>query len=185
MRLLNGARAEVSALLPARHPLADVFAEASRTIIGPGVEVRVVTESVGGSLGGSPGWPAPARTVGRLPTALLVVDCRTALLAPAGARSGPVVIDRPELVHVCVMAFAGVWRAAQPPEPVVPGIISHGVLRALGRGLTDETAARELRMSARSYRRRVSELMAEIGAASRFQAGALAAQRGWLDREAG
>lgn len=45
------------------------------------------------------------------------------------------------------------------------------VLCALGSGATDEAAARELGMSLRTYRRRVAELLANLGAASRFQAG--------------
>ncbi len=53
-----------------------------------------------------------------------------------------------------------------------------GVLDALNEGWTDETAARALGVSLRTYRRRVAELMTALGASSRFQAGARARELG-------
>ncbi|MDG9711379.1 hypothetical protein [Streptomyces sp. DH10] len=55
---------------------------------------------------------------------------------------------------------------------------SRTVLRALGSGATDETAARELGMSLRTYRRRVAERLNALGAGSRFQAGMRAGELG-------
>ncbi|MEU4487633.1 helix-turn-helix domain-containing protein [Streptomyces purpurascens] len=52
------------------------------------------------------------------------------------------------------------------------------VLRALASGATDETAARELGMSLRTYRRRVAELLLALNAGSRFQAGLRAGEMG-------
>ncbi|UED87033.1 helix-turn-helix transcriptional regulator [Streptomyces profundus] len=54
------------------------------------------------------------------------------------------------------------------------------VLRRLRDGVTDEVAARELGMSVRTYRRYVAEIMALLGAESRFQAGVYAAELGLL-----
>ncbi|GAA4656327.1 hypothetical protein GCM10023347_02080 [Streptomyces chumphonensis] len=54
------------------------------------------------------------------------------------------------------------------------------VLDLLGRGFTDDAAAKEAGMSVRTYRRHVAALMNELGAKSRFQAGALAARAGLL-----
>jgi DNA-binding CsgD family transcriptional regulator len=51
------------------------------------------------------------------------------------------------------------------------------VLRHLARGAKDETAAREMGLSLRTYRRLVAHLMNGLGARSRFQAGFLAARR--------
>jgi len=56
------------------------------------------------------------------------------------------------------------------------------ILALLAEGLTDDVIARRLSISMRTYRRRVQALMLKLGATSRFQAGARAAQRGWLDR---
>jgi DNA-binding NarL/FixJ family response regulator len=45
------------------------------------------------------------------------------------------------------------------------------ILRLLSAGQKDEAAARSMGVSVRTYRRRVAELMALLGAESRFQAG--------------
>ncbi|MFF3331839.1 hypothetical protein ACFYWX_20100 [Streptomyces sp. NPDC002888] len=52
------------------------------------------------------------------------------------------------------------------------------VLYALGSGMTDVTASRELGMSLRTYRRRVAELLVALGADSRVQAGVRAGELG-------
>lgn len=54
------------------------------------------------------------------------------------------------------------------------------ILLALSSGRTDEVAARELGMSVRTYRRNVAEITRELGANSRFQAGARAMELGLL-----
>jgi DNA-binding NarL/FixJ family response regulator len=58
--------------------------------------------------------------------------------------------------------------ADAPPAVDAEGL---AILRLLAAGRKDEAAARTLRMSPRTYRRRVAELMALLGAESRFQAG--------------
>ncbi|MEZ5193006.1 MAG: hypothetical protein R2734_11170 [Nocardioides sp.] len=47
--------------------------------------------------------------------------------------------------------------------------------------MTDEALARRLEVSPRTVRRIMAEVMSELGAASRFQAGVEAARRAWLD----
>ncbi|HEX6875106.1 MAG TPA: helix-turn-helix domain-containing protein, partial [Nocardioidaceae bacterium] len=54
------------------------------------------------------------------------------------------------------------------------------LLHQLTRGAKDEQIARTLGVSLRTVRRRIAELMDELGADSRFQAGAEAVRRGWL-----
>ncbi|MFC9650812.1 MULTISPECIES: hypothetical protein [unclassified Streptomyces] len=58
--------------------------------------------------------------------------------------------------------------------------VSRGVLRQLALGAKDETAAREMGMALRTYRRGVAQLMETLDARSRFQAGFVAGQRGLL-----
>jgi DNA-binding NarL/FixJ family response regulator len=48
-------------------------------------------------------------------------------------------------------------------------------------GTPDDRAADALGVSPRTYSRRVGELTLLLGVQSRFQAGAEAARRGWLD----
>jgi hypothetical protein len=52
------------------------------------------------------------------------------------------------------------------------------ILRSLGSGLTDESAARRLGLSLRTYRRRVADLLIVLDADSRFQAGLRAGELG-------
>ena len=54
------------------------------------------------------------------------------------------------------------------------------LLTMLAAGMTDDGIARQLRVSARTVQRRVSELMEGLGARNRFQAGVQAARRGLL-----
>ncbi|MFG2836224.1 hypothetical protein ACGFYE_14675 [Streptomyces zaomyceticus] len=58
--------------------------------------------------------------------------------------------------------------------------VARRILLALSSGRTDEVAARELGMSVRTYRRNVAEITRELGANSRFQAGARAVELGLL-----
>ena len=54
------------------------------------------------------------------------------------------------------------------------------LLRLLATGQKDEQIARALGMSLRTVRRRIADLMTELGADSRFQAGVEAVRRGWV-----
>jgi hypothetical protein len=54
------------------------------------------------------------------------------------------------------------------------------VLRLLSHGLKDETAARHLEVSVRTYRRYVAEVLATLKASSRFEAGVRASQLGLI-----
>lgn len=63
--------------------------------------------------------------------------------------------------------------AGTPPAEV------RELLRLMGTGALDETIARELGLSARTLRRRITRLQRVLGARSRFQMGVVAAERGW------
>ena len=54
------------------------------------------------------------------------------------------------------------------------------LLGQLAGGAKDEQIARALGLSVRTVRRRVAELLDELGADSRFQAGVEAVRRGWI-----
>jgi DNA-binding NarL/FixJ family response regulator len=58
--------------------------------------------------------------------------------------------------------------------------IDHTVLQLLTAGFKDQAIARNLEVSLRTVRRRLSNLMAAHGLTSRFQLGQLAVQRGWV-----
>lgn len=80
--------------------------------------------------------------------------------------------------------FELAWQQATPlGQPVTDGELTEGeraLTRLLAAGMKDEAVARHLGVSLRTLRRRVSDLQERLGAASRFQLGVRAAQRGWV-----
>ena len=80
----------------------------------------------------------------------------------------------------------GLWRAAAPVEadPPVSSIspLERRILHQLCLGAKDESAARMLGISVRTYRRHVTALCVRLGASSRFEAGVNAAHAGLVRR---
>ncbi|WP_066375284.1 LuxR family transcriptional regulator [Herbidospora mongoliensis] len=114
-----------------------------------------------------------------LPHETIIIDRRVMILAGRD-RPGPreyTVTTSPTLVGGVYALFQAAWETATDLADFLHGDAPHldadslAVLRALGAGHTDETAARQLGLSLRTYRRRVAELMTKLEAASRFQAG--------------
>jgi hypothetical protein len=115
----------------------------------------------------------------------IILDRRLAILAGdvrAGRRSYSVV-TQPEVVQGVVSLFEVAWKSATDLAVYDARIaeirqLAPQVLDLLGQGVKDESAARELGLGVRTYRRRVAELMAALGAESRFQAGVRARELG-------
>jgi DNA-binding NarL/FixJ family response regulator len=121
-----------------------------------------------------------------LPHETIIVDGRIAILAGSGsgATRDFSVVTVPDVVDnvrsLALTAFEAATDladhlAAQPPVIDEQGLT---ILRSLSAGQKDETAARQLGLSVRTYRRRVAELMDALGASSRFQAGVRARELG-------
>ncbi|UUU27961.1 DNA-binding response regulator [Streptomyces sp. DSM 40750] len=121
-----------------------------------------------------------------LPHETIIIDRRFAVLAGLSAPSGReyTLTTAPTLVGGVYALFEAAWETATDLKAFLRGeqprldAESRKVLRALGSGATDETAARELGMSLRTYRRRVAELLDAFDAGSRFQAGVRAGELG-------
>ena len=121
-----------------------------------------------------------------LPHETIIIDRRVMILAgqetPAGREYS--VTTSQVLVDGVHSLFRAVWDAADDLDTYlrrnVPHLDADGrvILEALGSGLTDESAARRLGVSLRTYRRRVAELMEKLEAGSRFQAGLRAGELG-------
>lgn len=197
------ARSEVCTFVPARHMPAllsfeDNHEEADSEMMRRGVTVRSVVERA---------WlehPATAAVVescvaqgqhisvtDRLPTKLVIVDRRIALLPLDPDReSEPValVVHRTGLLTALVSLFEAHFekgrRLTAPgadedgEAPVAP--IDRQIVALLHVGLTDAAIARQLGMGHRTVQRRLHALMDEVGAATRFQLGWYAARAGWL-----
>ncbi|WP_218134553.1 helix-turn-helix domain-containing protein [Amycolatopsis xylanica] len=130
------------------------------------------------------------RTAPSLPQRMFVVDRRIAMV-PVNADDeddeSAVVVSIGGVVSALYTLFASVWRTSTPlglPRPrAADGLTDQGreALKLLGKGCTDEVIARRLGVSVRTARRVASELLARLDARSRFQAGARAVARGWVD----
>jgi len=124
------------------------------------------------------------RLLPELSTRLIVLEGTHAVLPePLGFAASPrVVVRQRGIVELAGLYFELLWRQAAPLEQPA---IDHGdqrrfLLEQLASGAQDEQIARRLGLSLRTVRRRVADVMTELGASSRFQAGVEAARRGWL-----
>ncbi len=121
-----------------------------------------------------------------LPNETIILDRRVAILAGQPSPGGReyTVTTSPALVGGIYSLFTAAWEAATDLGAFLRGEVpelvpeAREVLRALGAGLTDDAAARQLGTSLRTYRRRVAELMTALEAGSRFQAGVRAGELG-------
>lgn len=115
----------------------------------------------------------------------IILDRRLVILAgdlSAGRRSFSIITQR-ETVQGVLSLFEAAWRSATELDVHDAQIaeirqLAPQVLDLLSQGVKDEAAARTLRLGVRTYRRRVAELMAALGAESRFQAGVRARELG-------
>ena len=124
------------------------------------------------------------RLIDDLPTRLFVISGTHAILPePLGFADEPrLLVRQGAIVDALTLLFELYWEKAVPVSEVSGGRSSERtfLLRQLHAGVKDEQIARTMGLSLRTVRRRISQLMIELGADTRFQAGAEAARRGWL-----
>ncbi|MEJ2858050.1 MULTISPECIES: helix-turn-helix transcriptional regulator [unclassified Saccharothrix] len=169
------------------------FGRVDRDNLRRGVRYRVlVPDSVrlSGKVTALAAAGAEVRTETAVPMDALVVDGTTALLP--GPHTGVAAFRLTSVVAATTALFDRMWPAAVPLVPAEP--VEHrealsprerDLLALLWSGATDDSAAARLGISVRTVRRMVSDIMNRLGARSRFQAGAKAADRGWLMDRAG
>ncbi len=134
------------------------------------------------------GYGEQARVLPSLPLKLVIFDRRTAvvpLTVTAKATASVVLVHRSGLLDALVALFDALWRSA--PRLDAPAADAEGggrldteLLSLLASGVKDEAIARQLGVSVRTARRRITEVMAHLNATSRFQAGLEAHRRGLL-----
>jgi DNA-binding CsgD family transcriptional regulator len=103
--------------------------------------------------------------------------------APDEPGSGRILVRAPALVSMVTLLFEQYWARSVPLGVSVDGQgmdDRRRILELLVAGTKDESIARQLGLSLRTVRRRVADLMDELGARTRFQAGVEAARRGLL-----
>ncbi|MEV0592949.1 helix-turn-helix transcriptional regulator [Nonomuraea cavernae] len=121
-----------------------------------------------------------------LPHETIIIDRRVMILAGRQTLAGReyTVTTAQTLVDGVHSLFSAIWDNSVDLDTYLRGDVPHldadgrMILEALGSGLTDESAAKRLGVSLRTYRRRVAELMTRLEAGSRFQAGLRAGELG-------
>jgi DNA-binding CsgD family transcriptional regulator len=128
-----------------------------------------------------------ARVLPSVPLKLAIFDRRTSvvpLTSTAEAVASVAVVHESGLLDALVALFETMWATA--PRLDAPAAVESErsadaeLLSLLASGVKDEAIARQLGVSVRTARRRITELMARLKATSRFQAGLEASRRGWL-----
>jgi hypothetical protein len=146
----------------------------------------VVGDGDGGRL---PGMCVETRvTVRPLPPVCVVDDAFVAVPSNEPGASRYVVVESLPVVRAFAALHECAWTGARsgrdrlrdrehPDESPMPAHLLE-ILGQAASGATDLAARRHLKLSSRTYSRRMSELLAELDARSRFQAGIIAARRG-------
>lgn len=129
------------------------------------------------------------RVLAEVPGRIAIMGTEAALIPEEFAANTDrrLVIRQPGMVTALRLLFESMWARAM----AVPGLDDHRhdeergsdrrlLLDQLAGGAKDEQIARALGLSLRTVRRRVAQILDELGADSRFQAGVEACRRGWL-----
>jgi DNA-binding CsgD family transcriptional regulator len=125
-----------------------------------------------------------------IPTRMIIVDRSLAAVLHKEPQlpMEMFVVREPALVIPLIELYEISWASARPIDGPIPEQTSDreptqqelALLRFLASGSTDEAAAKKLGVSVRTVRRIMAELMDQLEASSRFEAGHKATQRGWL-----
>jgi hypothetical protein len=126
-----------------------------------------------------------ARVIATVPLKMSILDRRVALLPLDSTvlAHGFQIVRDPKIVAALVALHRHLWDQGADPQGLVrdqPPPHLAAILPALASGAPDEVAAARIGLSARTYSRRVAELLKLLGVSNRFQAGAEAIRRGWL-----
>jgi len=129
------------------------------------------------------------RILAAVPSRVAIMGSTAALLPEHWGHSTErrLVVRHDSMIGALTLLFESLWDRAM----AIPGLDGQGESagRAGGRGLLldqlaggakDEQIARALGLSLRTVRRRVAEILDELGVDSRFQAGVEAVRRGWI-----
>lgn len=132
-----------------------------------------------------------ARLAPRLPLKMLICDRKRAMLPlvdAAGNTESVVLVGPSALLDGLLEIFETYWQRSTPlwstgrreAGGTTLSEDEYEVLQLLAAGLKDEAIARQLGVSMRTARRRISSLTAKFGVGTRFQAGIEAVRHGLL-----
>jgi DNA-binding CsgD family transcriptional regulator len=170
------------------HPEGDPMAPVLLEVAGQGRRMRTVypvvaSQEAPGVLAFRASLGEEIRLVPEVPTRMLLLGRTHAILPePLGFADEPRSLVRQRgLVEALTLWFEEIWARASPlPDLAAAHDQRRFLLELMAGGAQDEQIARRLGISLRTVRRRVAEVLGELGAESRFQAGVEAARRGWI-----
>ncbi|WP_405018388.1 hypothetical protein OHV05_16650 [Kitasatospora sp. NBC_00070] len=199
-RLSAGVRIEVAAAHPRLPPQEALEEGLARTaeVIDRGIQMRTLYphsvlahQYMQQHLTKMTALGALVRTTGHIPDRVIFFDWETAVIADqrTAGGEGAIAIRDPSLVDHLYRSWEGTWDSALPFTSAPSGVgygsakdeLRRSIVQLLESGMKDEMAARRLTMSISSYRRHVTDIMSDLGAESRFQAGSYARRSGWFD----
>lgn len=124
-----------------------------------------------------------------LPLGMHLFDRRVAVVDTA-ERTMALTVREEVLIRALHALFEGLWTHGQVLREKSPTVEDSGqeqstgegrlLLQLLRDGAKDDQIARRLGVSVRTVGRKVAELLSDLEASSRFQAGVMAARRGWV-----
>ncbi|MER7723215.1 LuxR C-terminal-related transcriptional regulator [Streptomyces sp. NPDC096323] len=200
--ITRSAKQEIVSLHPGKAVPPEMIEEGlarDRQALAKGIRIRTVhlhttacTPHMAAYLDDLQALGGKVKTTQMLPLRMIVVDGTSAMVpapAPEGELAALLVHGGP-LAAVFLQMFEHCWVTSAPLPLSGPRAADHSkaglgdrestVLALLATGATDESIARRLGASERTVRRIVAELMEQLGATSRFEAGVLATRSGWL-----
>ncbi|MGG2459861.1 LuxR C-terminal-related transcriptional regulator [Streptomyces sp. RGM 3693] len=185
------AKREILTAQPGGGRREDVLTEAAPRdfeTLGRGVEMRMLYQHTARSSLGTQSYVeqvsrlgAQVRTLDDQFMRFLVFDRECALFAVPQNQDAAVLVRDPHVVAFLTDVYEHMWLTAVPfsvdseTQPEITNDLKEAIIRLLTAGMTDAAVARRLGMSVRTCRRHVAEVMATLGAESRFQAGYLLA----------
>jgi len=129
------------------------------------------------------------RVLAEVPSRVAIMGTSAALIPEVWGRNTGrrLVVRQPAMITALTLLFESLWERAM----AIPGLdgrpTQHDrtsdrrlLLDQLASGAKDEQIARALGLSLRTVRRRVADILDELGVNSRFQAGVEAVRRGWV-----
>jgi DNA-binding CsgD family transcriptional regulator len=132
------------------------------------------------------------RAIHTLPTTMLLVDARAALLPlDTEAATGAVMFRHGAALDLLRAAFELHWGRSVPLVNGVgiraggPSDIQMRIIRLLAAGLKDDAVARHLHVSLRTVRRNLTALCDAVGVPTRFALATVAAERRWISGSTG
>lgn len=127
------------------------------------------------------------RALSYVPTQLHIMDTELAVVAvePTQPRRGALFIREPGIVELLIYLFDHLWSEAdcvftEVGAPGAPTGRTARILELMGAGVKDERIARTLGVGARTVRRDIAALRAQLGVSSRPEIVAAAVRNGWL-----